>query len=61
VFYQSEIRGKEAKKFIKFLIKEFKKGYLYRFSYADENSDFEGMIEHGNTFKNLPHIHFSYH
>jgi len=59
--YQYDIRFQEAKEYIKFLLTKYGEGYIYRLVYCDENSSFESMIEHGNTFKNLPHIQFSYH
>jgi len=38
-----------------------RKGFLYYFHYCDENSDFWSDMEHGGTFKELPHIRVSHH
>jgi hypothetical protein len=59
--YQEEIRLQESKEYIKFLLNKYGEGYIYRLVYSDECSRLQSMIEHGNTFKNLPHIQFSYH
>jgi len=59
--YQNDIRFQETKEYIKFLLNKYGEGYIYRLVYCDEYSQFESMIEHGDTFKNLPHIRFSYH
>lgn len=34
---------------------------IYVFEYADENGNFECTMEHGDIFKNLPHIRISHH
>jgi hypothetical protein len=34
---------------------------IFIFSYGDENGELDGQIEHGNTFRNVPHIAVSYH
>jgi hypothetical protein len=36
-------------------------GYLYNFSYSDENSSWGSEMEHGGTFDKLPHIRTSHH
>jgi len=38
-----------------------RKGFLYYFSYCDENGDFWSDMEHGGTFDELPHIRVSHH
>ena len=54
----SEIMSREyAKKFIN----QNKNGFLYVFTYADEDGAFFAEMEHGGTFKNLPHIKISHH
>jgi len=34
---------------------------FFVFSYGDNGGNFEATLEHGNTFKNLPHLHISHH
>jgi len=46
-----------AKKFL-----ESNEGYyFYEFSYADENGSYEGALEHGGLFDNVPNIRISHH
>ena len=36
-------------------------GFIYSFSYSDEDGDFGSKMEHGGTFDELPHIRISHH
>jgi hypothetical protein len=46
---------------LKNLILENKKGYIYNFSYSDNDGGFWADMEHGGTFDNLPHLEESRH
>jgi len=35
--------------------------FLYRYSYADGDGELFSQLEHGGTFRNLPHIRISHH
>ncbi len=35
--------------------------YLYIFNYGDDDGEFMSEMEHGFTFRNLPHLHLSHH
>ena len=37
------------------------KGFLYSFTYADEDGRFYTYMEHGGIFNNLPHEQYSHH
>ena len=54
---ETKIATKEAIEFVK----QNEGSYLYIFNYGDENGTFMGEMEHGGTFKNLPHITISNH
>jgi hypothetical protein len=44
------------------LIKQGNSGKsVYRFGYADEDGAYFGLLEHGDIFRNLPHIVISHH
>jgi len=62
--FTNEYHNKETKiateKAIEF-IKQNEGSYLYIFHYGDEDGTFMGEMEHGGTFKNLPHIVISKH
>ena len=54
---ETKIATEEAIKFVK----QNEGSYLYIFNYGDEDGTFMGEMEHGGTFKNLPHITISKH
>ena len=54
---ETRIATKEAVEFVK----QNEGSYLYIFNYGDEDGTFMGEMEHGGTFKNLPHITISKH
>jgi hypothetical protein len=55
--YRTKVAVILAEKFCK----ENKGNYLYFFSYGDENGEFMSEMEHGGTFKDVPHIQVSHH
>jgi hypothetical protein len=55
------VRMKIATKLAKEFCKKNKDNFVYFFNYGDESGDFMSEMEHGNTFKNLPHIQVSHH
>lgn len=66
VFWKEmDIKEKELKKeYVVNFLKQYPKGFLYKFSYEDhtENgNEMEHGFEHGPTFKHLPHITISHH
>jgi hypothetical protein len=63
IYYENERRKTEieAKKYAKEFIEKNSKGFVYIFNYGDEDGKFFAKMEHGHTFKNLPHIRISHH
>ena len=62
--FGNEYHNKETKVAIKMSIEFLEQNegsYLYIFNYGDEDGTFMGEMEHGATFKNLPHIVISKH
>lgn len=51
----------EGLKYIEKFIKLHEGKYLYYYSYADEDGKVGSELEHGGTFRNLPHIQISKH
>jgi len=52
-----KLAAKKAEEFI-----ELNEGsYLYVFNYGDEDGSFFSEMEHGGTFRNLPHVTISNH
>lgn len=54
---RSKIALERAKKFIE----DNEGSYLYQFEYGDEDGSKMGEMEHGDTFRKLPHIGISHH
>ena len=46
---------------LKDLIRQNKKGFVYRYVYSDEDGKWGSVMEHGGTFNELPHIRISHH
>ena len=49
-----------TKKAVEFA-KQNEGNYMYMFHYGDEDGEFMSEMEHGGTFRRLPHIHVSKH
>lgn len=49
-----------TKKAVSF-VEQHKGKYMYIFNYGDEDGTFMSEMEHGGTFRRLPHIHISKH
>ena len=62
-FYEEEDikRRIAAEEYVERFLTENKEGYVYTFSYGDEDGGFFAEMEHGGTFNNLPHITVSHH
>jgi len=52
---------KGAQKIAKTFITNNAAKIIYTFSYADENGEFDSMMEHSDIFDNLPHLQISCH
>lgn len=50
------LRGKIAEADAKAFFKDHKKGFIFGVEYGDESGCFEGTMEHGDIFRNLPHV-----
>lgn len=46
---------------IKHLITQNLNGFIYLYTYADEDGPFWSEMEHGGTFNKLPHVKISHH
>ena len=57
----SEKNRQKAEKIATNFIKENKGKVAYIFSYSDNDGEFESEMEHGDTFRNFPHITISHH
>lgn len=55
--YRMTVATQLAEKFCK----ENEGNYIYYFSYGDEDGEFMSQMEHGGTFKEVPHIQVSHH
>ena len=55
--FQKQESAKMAKEFLE----ANKDYYFYEFSYADENGSYDGALEHGGLFDNVPSIRMSHH
>lgn len=62
IWHRNEIKRKKlAKSLGKSWLERHKDGVSYIFSFSDNDGEFYSFMEHGNIFRNLPHIRFSHH
>ena len=63
IFYDERQRkvSVEIEKFTKEFINEHSEGYLYIFTYSDNDGQIHSELEHNNTWGGLPYVQISHH
>ena len=59
--FTGKLQYKNAKIDMSNFMEDNKNKFIFIIEYADENGSIEGTMEHGDIFRNVPHIRINNH